>query len=110
MSCLTSSYFSSIDNAMSSSTPALSVRLRTPFHFSQRFAPCEQRLLLHEHGINPAIVGGRPLFLQPVKLTLDFSQLPIDSDFLERPDAIDGRRRLARLTADFLHETRFPLT
>ena len=47
--------------------------------------------------------------LQPAQFPLDFGQIAIDSQFFERPDAIQCGARGAGLTTDFVDDAGFPL-
>src|SRR3982751_6374766 len=90
MSCLTSSYFSSIDNAMSSCAPLRRSQIPEPSirepivcaglpRLHQRLDLLLQQLFARPEGVDFRLVLGRPLLLEPVDFTLDRGPFTIET-------------------------------
>src|SRR5687768_11738161 len=116
MSCLTSSYFSSIDNATSSSTcghacsgivVAAGIGIGI---LDERFDALHQGLLPVPQRHDLIGVARGPLFLEPVDLPLHLRPLPHVAQALQGAYAIDWLGGGVRLAADLLDQNGFSFT
>src|SRR3954452_23175595 len=97
MSCLTSSYFSSMDNGV---PPRVLLTARSIDALRQRFDSMQQMLLALPERDDFSFVSGGARFLEPVDFPLQGGAFAVVAQPLERPHTVGGGCRGSGLPGD----------
>src|SRR4051812_22731331 len=107
MSCLTSSYFSSMDNGV---PPRVLLTARSADAVRQRFDLMQQVFLALPERDDFSFVGGGAGLLEPVDFALERGPFPVVAQALERPHTVDCVSRGSGLTGDIGDQRGLPCT